>query len=92
MIMTKTDLINKMANDLEMTKSQAGRAVDAILNEMKDSLAKGEDVQLTGFGSFTTTKRAERNGRNPQTGEPIIIPAKTVPMFRPGKGLKEALK
>jgi len=92
MNMTKTDLIKKMAKNLEMTKAQAGRAVDAILNEMKDSLAKGEDVQLTGFGSFTTAQRAERTGRNPQTGQPIKIPAKTVPKFRPGKGLKEALK
>lgn len=90
--MTKTDLINRMATELKMTKAQAGKAVNAILEEMKGALAKGEDVQLVGFGSFTTAKRAKRTGRNPQTGKAIQIPAKTVPKFRAGKALKEAVK
>ncbi len=90
--MTKSDLIQRMALELKMTKVQAGKAVNAILNEMKEALANGEDVQLVGFGSFTTANRAERTGRNPQTGQSIQIPAKTIPKFRPGKGLKDALK
>ena len=90
--MTKTDLISRMAEELNMTKVQAGKAVDAILSEMKNALANGEDVQLIGFGSFTTAQRAARTGRNPQTGQAIHIPAKTVPKFRPGKSLKDALK
>lgn len=90
--MTKSDLIQRMAAELKMTKAQAGKAVNAILNEMKEALANGEDVQLIGFGSFTTANRAERTGRNPQTGQAIQIPAKTVPKFKPGKALKDALK
>ena len=90
--MTKSDLIHRMAAELKMTKVQAGKAVNTILKEMKEALANGEDVQLVGFGSFTTANRAERTGRNPQTGDKIQIPAKTVPKFRPGKALKEALK
>ncbi len=89
--MTKTDLINLLAADLEMTKVQAGKAIDSILTGMKESLAKGEDVQLIGFGSFSAAKRAARTGRNPQTGKAIQIPAKTVAKFKPGKALKDAL-
>ncbi|MBU2644036.1 HU family DNA-binding protein [bacterium] len=89
--MTKTDLINRLAEELKMTKTQAGKAVDSILKEMKETLANGEDVQLIGFGSFSTARRAERTGRNPRTGASITIPAKTVPTFRAGKALKDAL-
>ncbi len=89
--MTKTDLINLLAKDLEITKVQAGKSIDSILSGMKGALAKGEDVQLIGFGSFTAAKRAARTGRNPQTGQSIKIPAKTVPKFRAGKALKDAL-
>lgn len=90
--MTKTDLINRMAVELNMTKAQAGKAVHTILREMKNALANGENVQLTGFGSFSTAQKAARIGRNPQTGKTINIPAKTVPKFKPGKTLKEAVK
>ncbi len=89
--MTKTDLINLLAKDLGITKVQAGKSIDSILSGMKGALAKGEDVQLIGFGSFTAAKRAARTGRNPQTGQSIKIPAKTVPKFRAGKALKDAL-
>lgn len=89
--MTKSDLIQRLAAELNMTRAQASKAVDTILDQLKNTLAKGENVQLTGFGSFSTTKRAERKGRNPKTGQSISIPAKTVARFKPGKTLKDAL-
>jgi len=91
MAVTTTDLVNQLAAELNLTKKLAGQAVDSLLNRNKEALAKGDDVQLIGFGSFTTTRRAARTGRNPQTGQSMSIPEKTVPKFKAGKALKDAI-
>jgi DNA-binding protein HU-beta len=88
--MTKQDLIDKVAKT-GMTKKQAGAAVNAILDSIKDSLASGEKVSLVGFGSFSVKKRAARTGRNPRTGAALKIKAKKVPVFKAGKALKDAV-
>jgi DNA-binding protein HU-beta len=88
--MTKQDLIDKVAKT-GMTKKQAGAAVNAVLDAIKDSLATGEKVSLVGFGSFSVKKRAARMGRNPRTGAALKIKAKKVPVFKAGKALKDAV-
>jgi DNA-binding protein HU-beta len=88
--MTKQDLINEVA-DVGMTKKQAGIAVNAVFDAIKDALAEGDKVSLVGFGSFSVKERAAREGRNPRTGEPLDIPAKKVPVFKAGKALKDAV-
>lgn len=90
--MNKTDLINAVAEQADLTKKEAGLAVDAVFESIQTSLSKGEKVQLIGFGNFEVRERAARKGRNPQTGEEIQIPATKVPAFKPGKGLKDAVK
>ena len=90
-VVTKADLVDSIAKKADISKAAAGKAVNAIIQTVKDSLAKGRDVTLIGFGSFTTAKRTARTGRHPQTGKPLKIPAKTVPKFRPGKALREAV-
>lgn len=89
--MTKTDLVSKVAEETAMTKKQAAAAVDAVIDSITGTLAKGDKVSLVGFGSFSVRKRKARTGRNPQTGKPLKIPAKKVPAFSPGKGLKDAV-
>ena len=88
--MTKADLVAKVA-ETGMTKKQAAAAVDALIDAIKGSLSKGEKVSLVGFGSFSVKKRKARIGRNPRTGRPLSIPAKNVPAFSVGKGLKDAV-
>ncbi|UOR11010.1 HU family DNA-binding protein [Halobacillus amylolyticus] len=90
--MNKTDLVNKVAKDSELSKENAGKAVDATLESITEALASEYSVQLIGFGNFESRERAARKGRNPQTGEEIDIPASKVPAFKPGKSLKEAVK
>ncbi len=90
-VVTKADLVAQVAKKSDISKAAASKAVNAIIQNVKDSLAKGNTVTLIGFGSFTTAKRAARTGRHPQTGKPLKIPAKTVPKFRPGKALREAV-
>lgn len=87
--MTKAELIDKVAQATGMTKRDSGRAIDAVFDAISQTLSAGDKVQLVGFGSFEVRKRAARTGRNPQTGRDIKIPAKTVPVFKPGKALKE---
>ncbi|SFJ57792.1 HU family DNA-binding protein [Thermoflavimicrobium dichotomicum] len=87
--MNKTDLINKVAEATGKSKKDATLAVEAVLNAITEALRAGDKVQLIGFGNFEVRERAERQGRNPQTGEPITIPAMKVPAFKPGKQLKE---
>ncbi|NOX89355.1 MAG: HU family DNA-binding protein [Calditrichaeota bacterium] len=89
--MTKQELVSKIAQDANLTKRAAEDALNAFTNAVKESLAKGESVSLVGFGTFSVSERAARKGRNPQTGAEIQIPARKVPVFRAGKGLKEAL-
>ena len=87
--MNKAELVAAMAAKTGDTKKAAEASVDAIVAAIKESLKKGEKVQLVGFGSFEVRKRAARKGRNPQTKEEIKIPASKAPVFRAGKQLKE---
>lgn len=89
--MNKTQLIDKIAANADITKAAAGRVVDAMVASITESLQKGDDVALVGFGTFTVGDRAARTGRNPQTGKEIQIAAAKVPAFRAGKGLKDAV-
>ncbi|SEN27766.1 HU family DNA-binding protein [Lihuaxuella thermophila] len=87
--MNKTELINKVAEATQMTKKDATKSVEAVLDAITEALKSGDKVQLIGFGNFEVRERAARKGRNPQTGEEIEIPASKVPAFKPGKQLKE---
>ena len=89
--MNKTDLIDAIADNAALSKAEAGRALDAVISSVMDTLSKGDQVVLTGFGTFTVRDRAARTGRNPQTGETIEIKAATVPTFKAGKALKDAV-
>ncbi|GGG17446.1 transcriptional regulator [Lysinibacillus alkalisoli] len=90
--MNKTELVNAVAEATELSKKDAASAVDAVFNTIQDTLAKGDKVQLIGFGNFEVRERAARKGRNPQTGKEIEIAASKVPAFKPGKALKDAVK
>ena len=90
--MNKTDLINAVAANANLTKKQAEAAVNAFTAAVADSLKKSEKVQLIGFGTFEVRERAARTGRNPKTGASITIAASKVPAFVAGKGLKDAIK
>jgi DNA-binding protein HU-beta len=87
----KTDLIEHIAKNADISKAAAGRALDALMSGVKSTLRKGGSVTLVGFGTFAVAKRAARTGRNPRTGEAIKIKAAKLPKFRPGKALKDAL-
>lgn len=89
--MTKKDLITQVADNAEITKKEAGVAVDAVLEGIKDSLSKGDKVSLVGFGTFSVKHRKSRTGVNPSSGKKMTYPAKKVPHFKPGKGLKESV-
>jgi DNA-binding protein HU-beta len=89
--MTKTDLINSVAQKAEFSKKDADKAVNAVIAAISDSLTAGEKVQLVGFGTFEVRDRAAREGKNPATGEKIKIAATKVPAFKAGKALKDAV-
>ena len=89
--MNKADLIEQIAQSAEISKSAAERSVDALINAVKTSLRKGEEVTLVGFGTFYAGARAARTGRNPRTGAPVEIKAAKLPKFRAGKALKDAI-
>ncbi len=89
--MSKKDLIDAVAAEVELTKEKAGAAIDAALKHIQATLQKGEEVRLPGFGAFKVGKRAARKARNPQTGKEIEIKASVVPKFQAAKGLKDAL-
>ena len=89
--MNKTELIESMAAQAEISKAAAGAALDAAITTITKALKKGDTVTLVGFGSFSVGKRAARVGRNPKTGEEIKIKARKAPKFTPGKGLKDAV-
>ena len=89
--MNKSELVDFIAGEAEISKAAAGRALDAVTTAVKKTLKKGGTVTLVGFGTFSVGKRAARVGRNPQTGAKIKIKAAKVPKFRPGKALKDAV-
>lgn len=86
--MNKAQLIEKLSKKTNLPKTQAESVLDAALEIIQASVSNGEDVKLVGFGTFDRSQRKERNGRNPKTGKAIVIPATTVPRFRPGKDFK----
>ncbi|MED4181465.1 HU family DNA-binding protein [Priestia megaterium] len=90
--MKKPELIDAVATKSDLTKQDSKKAVDALFETISNTLAKEEKIQLLGFGTFEVRERAERTGRNPQTGEEMTIPASKVPAFKPRKELKEAIK
>ncbi len=90
--MNKSELIDAVASKSGLTKKDAGLALDGILSSITDSLAKGDNVQLIGFGTFSTSRREAREGRNPSTGASMKIAASTVAKFKTGAKLKEAVK
>lgn len=89
--MNKEMLITAIAEKTEMTKKQSEKALAAFMDTVKEELAKGEKVQLVGFGTFEVAERAERQGRNPSTGESMVIPAFKSPKFKAGKALKDTV-
>jgi integration host factor subunit beta len=89
--MTKADLVEDVAKAAELTKKDAERLVEIVFESIIDTLNKGEKIELRGFGSFRVRERGARRGRNPKTGDPVNIPAKRVPYFKPGKELKELI-
>lgn len=89
--MNKTEMIDAVAKSADISKAAAGRAVEAMLANIRGSLRKGHMVTMVGFGTFFVGKRAARSGRNPRTGAAIKIKAAKVPKFRAGKALKDAL-
>lgn len=89
--MTKTDLIDAVAGEAQLSKRQAGEIVELIFNEIKSALQKGDRVALTPFGNFVVRARKAREGRNPKTGEKLKIAARKVPAFVAGKSLKDAV-
>ena len=89
--MNKQDLVAKVAEKADLSKTKAAEAVDAVIDSIKGSLKKGNSVRLVGFGTFNVAKRAATTGRNPRTGEPIKIPASKQPKFKAGKELKDTV-
>ena len=87
--MTKAELIDKVAQDSKISKAEASRLLENVLENMTSSLTRGESVTLVGFGTFSVSSRAARKGRNPQTGAEILISASKVPRFKAGKSLKD---
>ena len=89
--MNKAELIDAVAGEANLSKADAGRAIDAVVDSISSALAKGQQVSIVGFGTFGVKHRAARSGRNPRTGETIKIAASNVPGFKAGKALKDAV-
>jgi DNA-binding protein HU-beta len=89
--MNKAELITAIAEHANLTKNDAGRALDGLTKTIENTLKTGDAITLVGFGTFAVKDRAERTGRNPQTGQEITISAAKVPSFKPGKALKDAV-
>ena len=90
--MTKAELVAKMAKDAKISKAAAGKALNGAISAITKALKKGDSVTLVGFGTFSVSRRAAREGINPATGEKIQIQAVNVPKFKAGKGLKDAVR
>ncbi|MCL5264465.1 MAG: HU family DNA-binding protein [Chloroflexi bacterium] len=91
-MLSKSDLTQSVAKKTNMSKAKTNEIVGIVLDTITDSLAKGEQVRLTGFGTFRVTKRAARMARNPRTGEPIKVPASRRPAFSPGTKLVSSVR
>jgi DNA-binding protein HU-beta len=89
--MNKAELVEAISNETGLSKTKSGEVVNSIVKVISESLAKGEKVSLTGFGTWSTTTRAERKGRNPKTGDEITIPSKTVAKFKAGNELTKTV-
>ncbi len=89
--MTKSELIDEVAHLSRLTRKQAEIVVDAVFDSVRETLRRGEKIELRGFGSFRLRQRTSRAGRNPKTGEGVVVPAKRVPYFKAGKELKDRL-
>ncbi len=89
--MNKNELVSLVSEKASLSKQDATSAVDAVFDALQTTLAKGDDVRLVGFGTFSVSHRAASKGRNPSTGAEVDIPARNVPRFTPGKGLKDAV-
>ena len=89
--MTKAELVEDVAKATELTKKESERLVELVFESIVETLNQGEKIELRGFGSFRVRERGARRGRNPKTGDPVNIPAKRVPYFKPGKELKELI-
>ena len=89
--MNKSELIDAIADSSGLTKAEAGRALDGFLDAVTTALSQGDSLALVGFGTFSVKERAERKGRNPQTGDEITIKAAKIPTFKAGKSLKDAV-
>ena len=89
--MKKSDIADRVADRIGVSRPVAKNAVDAVFEAMGETLANGEEVRITGFGTFGARSRPARTGRNPATGESLFIEASTVPVFKPGKALKDAV-
>lgn len=90
--MNKNDLVTAVANSAGLSKSDAGKAVDAVFDAITSALKGGDEVRLVGFGTFAVAQRAASEGRNPRTGAKITIPASKQPKFKAGKGLRDAVQ
>ncbi|MGR9051515.1 MAG: HU family DNA-binding protein [Gammaproteobacteria bacterium] len=89
--MNKSELIDAIAESSGLTKADAGRALDGFISAVQTALSQGDSLALVGFGTFSVKERAERKGRNPQTGDEITIKAAKIPTFKAGKSLKDAV-
>jgi DNA-binding protein HU-beta len=90
--MNKADLVDHVVNETGMTKKESEKAINAVFDGITSALAKGDKVQLVGFGTFEVRERQAREGRNPSTGEKIAIAASKAPAFKAGKALKDRVK
>jgi DNA-binding protein HU-beta len=89
--MNKNELVSSVAEKTELSRQQAGAAIDAVFEVMQSAMSKGDDIRLVGFGTFSVSHRAASKGRNPSTGAEVDIPARNVARFTPGKALKDAV-
>jgi integration host factor subunit beta len=89
--MTKAELVDEIAQKADLTRKHSEVIVDAVFSSIIEALQGGDKIELRGFGSFRVRHRAKRTGRNPKTGDSVLVPAKKVPYFKPGKELRELI-
>jgi integration host factor subunit beta len=89
--MTKAELVDEVGREAALTRKHSEVIVDAVFSTIVDALQRGDKIELRGFGSFRVRRRGSRTGRNPKTGQGVVVPAKKVPYFKPGKELRELL-